>query len=580
MFKVKENKKITILERLITSDNKSYYIADNGKIYNNSQLIKLIRQGRVTNVIIAKRLGKQYLRGLGSRIPQRKINRHKEKTCLSEDIISREIVPENKEARTQVATKLNDKEINLERDIYKKLLEWKETGTDKVLYLKGARQVGKTYILNQFARKQFKLENILYINLDYSTGQRFIKCYEYIKKRLTDTKNTRPTIGYGSSTEFWRKVFKLYNPNFKDSEETIIIIDEIQKHIGIYNSIREFHRSLKARVVVTGSYVGATKHNQVYSVATGDTVELHLGTLSYVEFLKAMGVYTEYEKIKTLEKTELTIQQEDIYNQVRKLYQIYCQIGGYPSVVLEYIRTKDIARCRKIVEDLYTKYVRESLTYFEDKLTEVNFQNILVNTLTDIINGTGSLSENKDRKIYEFDTSTLNSRTNKKGKITCTGWLNACGILGECIVTPTVRQSGASSVKYYFTDMGILSYILELVHIQVSTIKGILAENFVYLYLKANERETINYFDKSANREVDFILYPVAIEVKFSDGDTKSAKYLLEKGEIKHLLKLKDGFGTTVGSKTTAPIYAIDKAIAKIDKYIEEEREEISKIWD
>lgn len=161
--------------------------------------------------------------------------------------------------------------MEFNRDIYKELLAFKDTKYEhKVLQLTGARQVGKTYILNKFADENYK--NKVYINLkdtDYNT--------EVFKESFKH--------GYKKHISEFFKEFMC--DNFEDNEDTIIIIDEIQEDAKIFNAIRELSRTMQSHVVVTGSYLGRTM-NKEYWLSAGDVIHLEMNVLSFQEFLEIL----------------------------------------------------------------------------------------------------------------------------------------------------------------------------------------------------------------------------------------------------------------------------------------------------
>ena len=118
-------------------------------------------------------------------------------------------------------------EIELKRDIYEELLQWKRRNSGLVLELEGARQVGKTYILDKFAREQY--QQYIYINMIGESGEYFLECYEKAYHR----RNVQDEAENGMAA-----VLKTYAPNFVDSRETIVVIGEIQESRVIYSRIR------------------------------------------------------------------------------------------------------------------------------------------------------------------------------------------------------------------------------------------------------------------------------------------------------------------------------------------------------
>ena len=133
----------------------------------------------------------------------------------------------------------------LKRTIYDRLLEWKKDTSRSTLELNGARQVGKTYLINKFADENF--EHKIYINLFELSGKQFMECYRKATELIPG--NDRPENPLHDA-------FRLYDKTFKDEENTVIIIDEIQESAEIYNRIREFTRQFKAHFIITGNYLG------------------------------------------------------------------------------------------------------------------------------------------------------------------------------------------------------------------------------------------------------------------------------------------------------------------------------------
>ncbi|MDE6055808.1 MAG: AAA family ATPase, partial [Lachnospiraceae bacterium] len=119
----------------------------------------------------------------------------------------------------------------LKRKVYNKLLSWKEEN-NLTLEVTGARQVGKTYIIRKFASENFT--NAVYVNMLEASGQEFLDCIHAAKEWKPGTERPAQPL---------HKALQLYEPTFKDTDETVIIIDEIQESPTVYNLIREFTRN-------------------------------------------------------------------------------------------------------------------------------------------------------------------------------------------------------------------------------------------------------------------------------------------------------------------------------------------------
>ncbi len=122
----------------------------------------------------------------------------------------------------------------LKRFVYDRLLDWKNEGGHSTLEVGGARQVGKTYLIQKFADENYKHK--IYINLFELSGKQFMECYKQATDWTPGTKRREHPL---------HDAFQLYEPDFIDSEDTVIIIDEIQESSEIYNRIRSLHVTLK-----------------------------------------------------------------------------------------------------------------------------------------------------------------------------------------------------------------------------------------------------------------------------------------------------------------------------------------------
>ena len=240
--------------------------------------------------------------------------------------------------------------MELKRDIYLKLLDWKKKNSHKVLELEGARQVGKTFILDSFS-KEYK--SYIYINMIGSTGQRFLQCLE-------TTLNWEP--GQIPVEKPIHKAFELYKPDFVDNDDLLVVIDEIQDSPIVYSKIREFSREFKCHFIVTGSYLGKTREKE-YFLSAGDVESLTMTSLTFPEFLDAFHMRDLYENIDLFGASS----HED-YDKLKKYFDIYLHIGGYPEVVKTYIETGSIEACADLIENLVAIFVKESTRYFDSPL--------------------------------------------------------------------------------------------------------------------------------------------------------------------------------------------------------------------
>lgn len=174
---------------------------------------------------------------------------------------------------------------DLKRSAYERLLAWKQCPCRKTLEVSGARQVGKTYLVNKFAREQYVHK--IYVNLQELSGEIFLEHYHDIRREMKAGKRFQNPI---------KELVHRYEPSFIDTKDTVLIIDEIQESADIYNRVREFTRSLECDFIMTGSYLGRIL-NKEFHYSAGDVTSLEIQTLSFEEFLDAAGKREQFQEL-------------------------------------------------------------------------------------------------------------------------------------------------------------------------------------------------------------------------------------------------------------------------------------------
>ena len=441
--------------------------------------------------------------------------------------------------------------MELRRNIYQKLVNWKNEKTGHVLELKGARQVGKTYILKKFGKENFK--NMIYINMAEISGKDFLKC-------ISVAGSWKP--GEPRVEEPLKKALQLYDQTFNDSSEMVVIIDEIQESAEVYNQIRIFAREFQAYVIVTGSYLGKTVEDSFFLPA-GDLDQMIMETLTFDEFLDVFGERELYETIDLYGKGD-----SSDYEKLMSYYNIYQKIGGYPAVVVSYAENKDLEKCFEIIKKLMDIFANESKRYFTD-IIDVNLFQKLFNAIALLMmqekQGVRDLVSELSKIAYQEESG----RMTKKMINHAISWLQESHIIGYAskAVDCDYKQI-KHNCRYYFLDMGIAHYFLSRTGAPFDVIKGLLAENFVYLLLKRrieNSNEIAGYVPwfgtyEKINGELDFYVRNVkncknyGIEVKSTDEAARTGRKLLEDKKIDYLYLLK---GDTCGGIAEDKVFTV-----------------------
>lgn len=449
----------------------------------------------------------------------------------------------------------------IKRKIYEKLLNWKNSSNHSTLEVDGARQTGKTYIINKFADENFKHK--IYINLFELSGKQFMECYQ---------KATMWQPGTERSNHLLQEAFYLYEPGFVDTEETVIIIDEIQESHEIYNRIREFTRQFKCHFIVTGSYLGRVLEPE-FRYSSGDITKIRIYTLSYEEFLEAISptLYQQYLTIDPLARIE---KEEEPYQSLRNIYDIYRQIGGYPKVVERYIETGGILESQKELVRIIDIFLNESMRYFND-ITDISvFTNIFLSICRILLKEKkGFEADSISEELQRLITKNYSSNLSKETCFRAINWLYHSGIIGFCgkIVEMDILEFKPGR-RCYFLDLGLANYYLTRVGADTATILGTVNENYVYINLLKRQDfpEEIAFetpaFATYKGGELDFIVQGIRnhnryiLEVKSGKGVGNSATKALTQGKAKYLMYLKgDTKGGISGNIITLPIYMIEK---------------------
>lgn len=445
----------------------------------------------------------------------------------------------------------------LERDVYDQLVNWKNYSGHSTLEVSGARQVGKTYLVNKFADEKYKQK--IYINLLELSGELLLDIYKELREEMRD--------GHRYENPVY-ELIKKYDPNFVDSPDSVIIIDEIQESAEIYNRIREFTRSLKSDFIITGSYLGRIV-NKEFKYSAGDLDTLEIQTLSFEEFLQAAGKGSLYKALDLFGGSE-----ECVYQELENFYQIYCAIGGYPAVVLEYLNHGSIVGCQLVLEKIIHLFANESKRYFEDILDIAVYENIFTSIARILLREKRGLEEDSfTEELQSIVVKDYSSNISKASMNRAIDWLYSAGIVGfagkvnECKILEFKAKA-----RIYFMDMGLATYFMDQTGAPNNEIRGVISENFVFLDLmrRLSSPRQIAFespaFATFGVHEIDFFVKSIknqktyAIEVKAGKNSSKTIAAVQNKKKADYILFAKgDTHGGINENIITIPIYGISK---------------------
>lgn len=412
----------------------------------------------------------------------------------------------------------------LKRKIDAFLVEWKSNPDRKPLIVKGARQIGKTESIRQFARNNYA--NVIEIN--------FVEQPKF--KDIFDD-------GYEPDTII--RNITLKRPEFEFAEgETLIFFDELQECPDCATSLKFFKQDGRYDVICSGSLMGIS-YKKIHSNSVGFKDDYEMHSMDFEEFLWALGysdeqingLYRHMINVTPLSQTEMSVMLEH--------FGEYMVIGGMPAVVNTFVTNKNYSGVLKLQKQLILDY-EEDITKYAESLDKAK----ILNVYRKIPAFLGS--DNK-----KFRISKVASGARNRDYVGVVEWLDNAGIVNVCYCmdTPALPLGGNNqpdNFKLYFRDTGLLIGSLDdevqddlRANKNFNTYKGAIYENIVAdmlykqgysLYFFRNEKSTI---------EMDFFVRDadslIPVEVKANDNSTPSLNKLIDKPEyadIKYGIKL------------------------------------------
>ena len=426
----------------------------------------------------------------------------------------------------------------MQRKFYEVLTNWKEKNINTPLMVIGARQIGKTYIINEFCNNEF--EDYIYINL--MEKQRIVKIFE-------------------EDSDFEVKVKKLeLELNRKIIPgKTIVFIDEIQESEKAISSLKAFCESnLEYRIICAGSLLGVKIRRFKSSFPVGKVQIEFMHPMDFEEFLIALDRQMWVDEIK---KCYEKLEEISIHEKLLDMYRTYLCIGGMPSAVLDYKNSNEdiLLWNKKILKNIVLSYLADMNKYTLNNSESVKIEKVY-NTIPSSL-----AKENKKFKYADIEKG-----ANKRGFESAIDWLIASEMVYKCKYVNKVEQplkvyAQDDIFKLYLSDIGMLTSLLEIEFAEILLnenfmFKGAIVENYVAQAFIANNI-SLYYWNSGNKAEVDFLLYNkdgiIPVEVKAGDNtQSKSLNIYREKYNPKYSIRLSTknfGFANSIKS---IPLYA------------------------
>ena len=406
----------------------------------------------------------------------------------------------------------------LKRKIMDKLIEWKANKDKKSLIIEGARQVGKTFIVNYLGENHYK--QFVYINF-FSNPH-----YKEIFIGAIDSKNIiNKLIRYSE--------FK--NINFDN--ECLIFLDEIQECPEAITALKFLTiNNKKIDVIASGSYLGLKfNKNSNFSYPVGYVEILKLNPLDFEEFLWANNVnLLDIEELKECFNNKKKID-NNLHQYMIEKFKQYILVGGMPAAINEFIKEENYFKVREIQKQIIEYYFNEANRYANtsDKL---KIRECLL-----------SIPNQLSKENTKFMFSHLNNNARSKWYMSAIQWLIDSNIVNICtrvsrVENPLNAFEINNDFKLYMSDTGLLCSMIDdsiinliLAKNENFIFKGALYENIISQMLISNDFK-LRYFKPTQSLEIDFILSsrkgnPILLEVKSGNSRSKSLTTFLNKNK-------------------------------------------------
>lgn len=409
----------------------------------------------------------------------------------------------------------------MERLALETLKKWKTNSNKKPLIIKGARQVGKTWIMKEFGEKYY--QSVAYINFDGNEKMKNLFELDYDIERIISGLELESGIPI-------------------EKQKTLIIFDEVQEVPKALSSLKYFYEEQPDyHIVAAGSLLGVALHEGT-SFPVGKVDFLELYPLDFKEFLMATG---NQKYLNLIEKQNFDLL-ESFKNKVIELLKIYFIVGGMPEVVFNYTQNKNILETREIQNKILASYEQDFSKHAPNNI--VPRIKMLWNSIP------SQLAKENKKFIYGL----IRQGSRAKDYELALSWLIDCGLIYKVTRVnkpgiPLKHYEDISAFKLFVLDIGLLNAMSELdpkIVLEGNKLfeefKGSCTEQYVSQQLIASDIGIYYFTNDLSKGEIDFIInyngMVIPIEVKSSNNlNSRSLSSFVSKYDIKKAVKFSLG---------------------------------------
>lgn len=439
----------------------------------------------------------------------------------------------------------------LKRKIYDEMLKWKnqrkEEGIRKCLLIKGARQVGKSFIVKEFGKREYKS----FVCIDFFRQPAL--------KAIFD--------GELTSDEILKRLTAYIRGFSLIPGETLIFLDEIQRCGNARTAIKFLAEDLRFDVISSGSLMGLTygedgdEDTEIpQSVPVGYETQMTLYSLDFEEFLWAYGYEEKSISIlRSYYESGETIP-ESIHEKYESLFREFMVVGGMPEVVADFVTHQDFNRVDKIQNDILSEYRDDISKHAKGREKQ------LVRMCYDAV------PKQLAKELKKFQYSTVEKKQTRRKFGGSVQWLKDSEIVNACYnihepYLPLMANANEDQFKLYVNDTGLLCCMYGFdtkLAVLNNTIKGNarggIYENVISECL-IKRGYTLYYFKPDSEHEIEFLIEKngeiVPIEVKAGNNPTASLNNFIHDFSPSLAYKLIGGRNGQVDVRITLPHYMV-----------------------
>ena len=425
----------------------------------------------------------------------------------------------------------------MKRNAISELIKWKDSPERKPMVLKGARQVGKTWLMKEFGQNYY--DNFAYFNFDEE---------DELKSIFETNKNPQRII----------ELLSMIGSEKIEPGRTLIIFDEIQECPEALNTLKYFkEKANEYHVIAAGSLLG-TLLAKPKSYPVGMVNLLNIYPLTFDEFLEAVdsGLYTFYKSIRKNQSIE-----EIFHSRLLEAYNYYLIIGGMPECVSSWVKYKDPAKVSQIQRELIEVYEND----FSKHNGKVNSGRILM-VFRSIV---AQLAKPNEKFMYGAVREGGRARDFEEA----IEWLVSAGMLNRVynvskMEHPLSAFDKLDQFKLFVFDTGLLKHMAGIDNAAILLksdyqFKGPLTENYVLQQLHGQFDVEPRYYSNK-NVEIDFVLQNgmeiIPIEAKGNeDKSAPSFKRYIADHKPTHAFRFSKRGYRKDGDFTNLPLYLARK---------------------